>query len=83
MDRLKQIAMYAKQHGIGKAAAVFGVTVLAVQNAVAALPTEAAAAFTSMSTNVTDVSGALWPVVAAVISLFFLVKIVKRGASKA
>lgn len=83
LQKFGEVVRYAKQHGVEKAAVAFGLTVASIEQALAALPTEAAAAFTGMSGNVTDVSAALWPVVAAVISLFFLVKLVKRGANKA
>lgn len=48
----------------------------------AALPIEATAAFTSLSTTVTDVLAAVWPIIGAVIAGFTMIKLVKRGASK-
>lgn len=51
-------------------------------SAFAALPTEATAAFTSLSTTVTDVSAAVWPIVASVLVLFVTIKLVKKGANK-
>jgi len=49
----------------------------------AALPAEATAAFTTISTGVTDVIAAVWPILAAVVGGFSLMKLFKRGASKA
>lgn len=49
----------------------------------AALPTEAANAFTTVSTNVTDIFAAVWPIVATVTGGFILVKLFKKGANKA
>jgi len=54
-----------------------------VENAMAALPTEATAAFSTISGNVTDVLAAMWPIVALATSGFVLVKLFKRGANKA
>jgi hypothetical protein len=48
----------------------------------AALPTEATAAFTTLSTNVTDVLAATWPVFALSVGGFALFKLVKRGVGK-
>ncbi len=50
--------------------------------AMAALPTEAAGAFTTLSGNVTDILAAIWPIVAAVVGGFTLIKLFKKGASK-
>ena len=49
----------------------------------AALPTEATAAFTGLSTNVNDILTAIWPIVAAVVGGFALIKLFKKGASRA
>ena len=49
----------------------------------AALPTEATAAFTTISTGVTDVLAATWPILAAVVGGFALMKLFKKGASRA
>lgn len=54
-----------------------------VASAHAALPTEAAAAFTAISGNVTDVLAAMWPIVALATGGFVLVKLFKKGANKA
>lgn len=53
-----------------------------VSAAQAALPSEAAAAFTTLSGNVTDIFAAVWPVVATVVGGFVLIKLFKRGANK-
>lgn len=66
-----------------KAAAATVVTLGLIGSAHAALPTEATAAFTQLSTNVTDISTAVWPVLAAVTGAFALMKLFKRGASRA
>jgi hypothetical protein len=49
----------------------------------AALPTEAASAFTAISTNVTDVLAVVWPIVGMLTGGFVLIKLFKKGASKA
>lgn len=49
----------------------------------AALPTEATAAFTSLSGSVTDVLAEVWKIVPVVVGGFMLVKLFKKGASKA
>jgi len=49
----------------------------------AALPTEAAAAFTSISGNVTDMLAVIWPIVGLSVGGFALIKLFKKGASKA
>lgn len=45
----------------------------------AALPTEATAAFTSVSGNVTDIFAAIWPIIATVTGGFVLIKLFKKG----
>lgn len=45
----------------------------------AALPTEATAAFTAVSGNVTDIFSAVWPIVATVVGGFVLIKLFKKG----
>lgn len=59
-------------------------TVLLLTNALAhaALPSEATAAFTSISGAVTDILAAIWPIVAAVTGGFVLISLFKKGASK-
>lgn len=60
------------------------VGVLTVSGAAsAALPTEATAAFTTLSGNVTDIIAAIWPILAAVVGGFALIKLFKKGAAKA
>lgn len=49
----------------------------------AALPTEATAAFSTISGNVTDVFGAMWPIVTLATGGFVLVKLFKKGTNKA
>jgi hypothetical protein len=65
-----------------KIAAGVGLTA-AAGIASAALPAEATAAFTGLSTNVSDIMTAVWPIVAAVVGGFALIKLFKKGASKA
>lgn len=45
----------------------------------AALPTEATAAFTTVSGNVTDIFAAIWPIIATVTGGFVLIKLFKKG----
>lgn len=61
-----------------------GAAVVAVAplSAFAALPTEATAAFTTISGNVTDVLAAMWPIVALATGGFILIKLFKKGANK-
>lgn len=54
-----------------------------ITSAHAALPTEATAAFSAISGNVTDVLAAMWPIVALATGGFVLVKLFKKGANKA
>lgn len=62
---------------------VCGVVVAAAPlSAFAALPTEATAAFTTISGNVTDVLAAMWPIVALATGGFILIKLFKKGANK-
>lgn len=56
---------------------------LAFGTAHAALPTEATAAFTTLSTSVSDILSAIWPIVAAVVGGFALIKLFKKGANRA
>ncbi len=60
-------------------------TVVAVAplSAFAALPTEATAAFTAVSGNVTDILAAVWPIVALSVGGFVLIKLFKKGANRA
>lgn len=59
-----------------------GAAVLAATAAHAALPTEATAAFTTLSSAVTEILAAIWPIVAAVTGGFVLISLFKKGASK-
>lgn len=45
----------------------------------AALPTEAATAFTTVASNVTDIFSAIWPIVATVVGGFVLIRLFKKG----
>lgn len=49
----------------------------------AALPTEASAAFTALSGNVTDILAEIWKIVPVVVGGFVLVKLFKKGANRA
>jgi len=51
--------------------------------AMAALPTPASDAFTTISGNVTDILAAIWPIVASVVGGFILIKLFKKGANTA
>lgn len=82
MNKLKLIRralekQAAKLGLVGTAAAFY------VENAMAALPTEAAAAFATITTNVTDVLAVVWPIVATLTGGFVLIKLFKKGANKA
>ena len=63
--------------------AVVGLMSGAITSAHAALPSEATAAFSAISGNVTDVLAAMWPIVALATGGFVLVKLFKKGANKA
>lgn len=49
----------------------------------AALPTEATAAFTSLTGYVTDIFAAIWPIIGLTVGGFALIKLFKKGASRA
>ncbi len=49
----------------------------------AALPAEATAAFTSLSDNLAAIFAAVWPIVAMAVGGWALIKLFKKGASKA
>ncbi len=74
--RCKLEKQAAKLGLVGAAAVAY------VENAMAALPTEATNAFTALSVNVTDIFAAIWPIVAAVTGGFVLISLFKKGASK-
>lgn len=62
---------------------IAGVVVAAAPlSAFAALPTEATAAFTTLSGNVTDVFAVVWPIVALSVGGFALIKLFKKGAGR-
>ena len=61
---------------------LFGFSLMMVSMfARAALPTEAAGAFTALSGNVTDILAAIWPIVAAATGGFVLIRLFKRGGN--
>ena len=62
---------------------VSGALVGFIPAAHAVLPAEATAAFTEISSNVTDILAAIWPIVALVVGGFVLIKLFKKGANKA
>lgn len=67
----------------GKELGLVGVALTAfVNNAMAALPAEATAAFGSISNAASDVLAAVWPVVGTVVAGFIMIKLFKRGTSK-
>lgn len=82
-SNLMDLARRTYQSGKNRAAAVGSVILLVGSQAHAALPAEATAAFTSLSTNVSDVLAAIWPIVGAVVAGFGLIKLFKKGAGKA
>lgn len=49
----------------------------------AALPTEATAAFTSLSDNLTAIFALVWPILATAVGGWTLMKLFKKGAGKA
>lgn len=49
----------------------------------AAIPTEATAALTALKDDITSMIGLVWPVVIVGVVGFALIKLFKRGASKA
>lgn len=65
-----------------KAVLVAVLSFIAASGAHAALPTEAAAAFSAAQTNVTDILAVLWPIVASLTGGFLLIKLFKRGTNK-
>ena len=79
----KELAFKAKNRVSGLAVGTVATGMLLVNQAQAALPAEASAAFTSLSGNVPDISAAVWPILAAVTGGFALMKLFKRGTSKA
>lgn len=62
---------------------LFVISMVASLSAHAALPTEAAAAFTAISGNVTDILAVVWPIVTLMTGGFVLIKLFKKGANKA
>lgn len=64
-------------------AAIAAGTMVFVANAQAALPTEATAAFTEVLSDGKEMVGLAWPVAVAITGGFILIKIFKKGISKA
>lgn len=62
--------------------AFIGLMLGLMSSAHAALPTEATAAFTALSSNVTDILAAVWPIVTLAVGGFVLIGLFKRGAAK-
>lgn len=63
-------------------AAAVGSTALVAGSANAALPTEATAAISQITGNVSDMEAAVWPVIGAVVAAMILIKLFKRFANK-
>lgn len=74
--RLRQ-SVNAKAAAVGSGLALLGAQAHAV------LPAEATTAMTTLGTNTTDMLAAIWPVVALSVGGFALIKLFKKGASKA
>jgi len=68
------------QHAKKLGGALTAMVLLGVQSAHAALPTAAAAAFTDLSGVIDDVETAAWPLIAASLVVFGIIRLVKRGA---
>jgi len=65
-------------------AQVLGLIMLAVSlGAHAALPTEATAAFTTVTGYVTDILAAIWTILPISVGGFLLIRLFKKGTSKA
>lgn len=62
---------------------VFALFAMLAGLAQAALPTEATAAFTSLTGYVTDIFAAIWPIIGLTVGGFALIKLFKKGASRA
>lgn len=73
----------AKEKAFKYGAAASAATLAMVQQAHAALPAEASTALTTLSTNVTDVLGGVWPIVALSVGGFTLIRLFKKGARSA
>ncbi|KOO14412.1 hypothetical protein AKJ18_13500 [Vibrio xuii] len=67
-----------------KSKALFAIALLATAGtASAALPADAQAAIDSISTFVTDILAAAWPIAATITGGFIGIKLFKKGANKA
>lgn len=65
-----------------RAAGATGLLALGVSSAHAALPVPATDAISAISTGVTDVEAAVWPVIGAAIVAGVVIKLVKRFSNK-
>jgi hypothetical protein len=79
MQKLRQKAIAAGK-ALGSAG---GAVLLFAENARAALPPDAEAAFTAIKGNMTDTLGAVWPIVILGTGGWILIKLFKKGANKA
>lgn len=82
MQQLKKLFSVETLKAKTLGAATLGMMVVAAP-ASAAIPAEATAAFTTLSTDVTAMLALVWPVVSLVVVGFALIKLFKRGANKA
>ncbi len=82
MNKFAHIRAEAQRQA-AKLGLVGAAAVAYIENAMAALPTEATSAFTAITGNVTDVLAAMWPIVALSTGGFILVKLFKKSANKA
>lgn len=84
MQQLKKLFSVENLKAKTLGAATLGSSMMVVAApASAAIPPEATAAFTTLTTDVTAMLALVWPVVALVVVGFALIKLFKRGANKA
>ena len=62
---------------------LMGLLCFMAESAYAALPAEATAAFANISSGVTDVLAAIWPIAALATGGFVLLKLFRKGANRA
>lgn len=80
MKTIQNLAARLQQSKAAKVGlAVATGTLTLVQSAHAALPTEATAAFSTVSGNVNDIFTAVWPIVGTVVGGFVLIRLFKKG----
>lgn len=82
MKYLAQAQKYGRKIAQRSAAGVV-VVLGTVAQAHAALPTEVTTAFTDLKSNWTDMSPLIWGTMVPVVAGFALMKLFKKGASKA